>query len=103
VNREQRRLLQRQGQLNAEGEPVAPRAATRAPTRRAPEPNRPSAGSRLANYLREVKIELGKVLWPNRKEVVNYSSVVLTTLVLLALLIFALNLAFAKGVAYLFR
>ena len=59
--------------------------------------------SRIGNYLREVRIELGKVLWPKRGDVVRYSSVVLTTLVLLAFLIFALNLVFAKGVAYLFK
>jgi preprotein translocase subunit SecE len=59
--------------------------------------------SRFATYLKEVKIELGKVLWPKRPDVVRYSSVVFTTLVLLALLIFALNLVFAKGVAFLFK
>jgi preprotein translocase subunit SecE len=60
-------------------------------------------GSRAATYLKEVRIELGKVLWPKRTEVVRYSSVVLTTLVLIALLIFGLNLVFAKGVALLFK
>lgn len=103
MNRQQRRLLQRQGQLNAEGDPVANRSAPRSAQRRAPEPKRASVMSRFAAYMRDVKIELGKVLWPKRKEVVNYSSVVLTTLVLLALLIFGLNLLFAKGVAYLFK
>lgn len=104
MNREQRRLLQRQGQLNEEGDPVASRPA-RSPgqARRAPVAKRASVVTRFAQYLREVKIELGKVLWPKRKEVVNYSTVVLTTLVLLAFLIFGLNLIFAKGVSFLFR
>jgi preprotein translocase subunit SecE len=43
------------------------------------------------------------VLWPNRSEVVNYSTVVLTTLLFLAALIFFLNYAFAKGVFFLFK
>lgn len=103
MNREQRRLLQRQGQLNAEGDPVANRPTQRSTTRRAPEAKRASVVSRFGAYMRDVRAELGKVLWPKRKEVVNYSSVVLTTLVLLALLIFGLNLIFAKGVAYLFK
>jgi len=103
VNREQRRLLQRQGQLNAEGDAVANRPAPRSVARRAPEEKRASVMSRFVTYMREVRIELGKVLWPKRKDVVNYSSVVLTTLVLLALLIFALNLLFAKGVSFLFK
>ncbi len=103
MNREQRRLLQRQGQLNAEGDPVASRPASRQPARRPAEAKRASLGSRAATYLKEVRIELGKVLWPKRTEVVRYSSVVLTTLVLIALLIFGLNLVFAKGVALLFK
>ena len=53
--------------------------------------------------MREVKGELEKVLWPKRSEVVNYSTVVLTTLILLATLIFFLNYVFAKGVLFLFK
>ncbi len=103
MNREQRRLLQRQGQLNEQGEQVPSRTSARQPTRRAPEAKRASLVSRFVTYLKEVKIELGKVLWPKRSDVVRYSSVVLTTLVLLSLLIFALNLVFGKGVSFLFK
>jgi preprotein translocase subunit SecE len=60
-------------------------------------------GKRFVQYMRDVRAELGKVLWPKRAEVVNYSTVVLTTLVFLALLIFGLNFLFARGVAFLFR
>lgn len=54
------------------------------------------------SYLREVKDELEKVNWPNRKTVVNYSSVVLVTLVVLISLIFLLNLVFSRAVLFLF-
>ena len=105
MNRQTKRLLQRQGQLNAEGDPIARRPAPNgaAGARRAPDPQRASVGSRFVQYLRDVKIELSKVLWPKRKDVINYSTVVLTTLVLLALLIFGLNFVFAKGVLFLFK
>ena len=105
MNRQTKRLLQRQGQLNAEGEPIArrPTSAGAPGSRRAPDPKRASLASRFAQYLRDVKIELSKVLWPKRKDVINYSTVVLTTLVLLALLIFGLNYVFARGVLFLFR
>ena len=103
MNRQTKRMLQRQGQLGPDGE-----AATRRPpnaaaaSRRSPDPQRPPLSRRFVAYLRDVRAELGKVLWPKRSEVVNYSTVVLTTLVLLAVLIFGLNYIFAKGVLSLF-
>jgi preprotein translocase subunit SecE len=104
MNRQTKRLLQRQGQLAPDGTPAARRQPASA-GRRPPEAPRDRAGlgSRIAQFLREVKGELAKVLWPKRAEVVNYSTVVLTTLVLLALLIFGLNFVFAKGVLFLFK
>lgn len=65
-------------------------------------PEGASVGGRVAEYFREVRAELAKVLWPKRSEVVNYSTVVLTTLVLIALLIFGLNFVFAKGILHLY-
>jgi len=104
VNRQTKRLLQRQGQLGPDGT-VQPRRAQAPPTgaARRQEAARESRGHRIAQYLGEVRVELSKVLWPKRPEVVNYSMVVLTTLILLAALIFLLNFAFAKGVLYLFK
>jgi preprotein translocase subunit SecE len=97
-------MLQKQGQLGADGTPVARRPASApGPTRRPPDPERASLGVRVVQYLRDVRGELSKVLWPKRAEVVNYSTVVLTTLVFLALLIFGLNFLFARGVAFLFK
>ena len=42
---------------------------------------KPGLGSRLSNYLREVRVELKRVVWPSRSEVINSSIVVLVTLV----------------------
>jgi preprotein translocase subunit SecE len=102
VNRQTKRLLQRQGQLGADGTP-APRRPPATLARRPPEARRASLGKRFAQFMREVRSELAKVIWPRRAEVVNYSTVVLTTLVLLSLLIFGLNYLFAKGVLFLYR
>jgi preprotein translocase subunit SecE len=105
MNRQTKRLLQRQGQLAPDGTPAARRPPANAGGRRPPEPSRDRASllHRVAQFLREVRGELTKVLWPKRAEVINYSTVVLTTLVLLALLIFGLNFVFAKGVLFLFK
>ena len=104
MNRQTKRMLQRQGQLGADGTPIARRSGgAGSPPRRPQDPDRASVGKRFVQYMRDVRAELGKVLWPKRAEVVNYSTVVLTTLVFLALLIFGLNFLFARGVAFLFR
>ena len=96
MNREQKRMMQKQGQ-DPEGE--APPKRTAAPPRRPPkrEPFRPG------QFLREVRSELHQVAWPNRSEVINYTTVTAATLVALIVLIFLLNYAFSKGVFWLFN
>ena len=91
MNREQKRAMQRQGQ-DPDGES--------APKRSAPAPRRPF---RPGQFLREVRSELRQVAWPNRSEVINYTTVTLVTLLSLMVLIFILNYAFAKGVLWLFK
>jgi len=88
--------MQRQGQ-DPDGE-AAPKRST-PPARRPPkrEPFRPG------QFLREVRSELRQVAWPNRSEVINYTTVTLVTLLSLMVLIFILNYAFAKGVLWLFK
>ncbi len=101
MNRQTRRLLQRQGQLGADGTPAARRAPSTV-THRPAEREKVGIGRRVGTFLREVRSELSKVLWPRRDEVVTYSTVVLTTLIFIALLIFGLNYVFARGVIHLF-
>jgi preprotein translocase subunit SecE len=97
VNREQKRQMQRAGQ---DPEGVAPpRREARQPARR-PAKREPF---RIGQFLREVRSELRQVAWPNRAEVVNYTTVTLVTLLSLMVLIFVLNYAFAHGVLWLFN
>ncbi len=70
LNREQKRLLKRQGALDEKGAP------TRAPRQQAP---RERVGP--AQYLREVRDEMRKVAWPGRPEVVRYAIIVTATIV----------------------
>ena len=87
--------MQRQGQ-DPEGETAPTRTApTRKPVKREP--------FRIGQFLREVRSELRQVAWPNRAEVINYTTVTLVTLLSLMVLIFVLNYAFAKGVLWLFK
>ena len=105
MNRETKRLMQRQGQMEADGSP-ATRRAPAGTTTRAPQRQRGGAPVRKrttpVQFVREVRDEMRQVAWPSRAEVINYTSVVLTTLIIMISLIFVLNLAFGKLITELF-
>ena len=42
---------------------------------------KPNLAVRFVQYLKDVRTELGRVVWPNRGEVINSSLVVIVTLV----------------------
>ena len=48
------------------------------------------------NYLKQVAAELRKVIWPNRKQMVNYTAVVMVFLVFMVALISGVDLGFAR-------
>jgi len=88
MNREQRRYLQRQGQMDGEGNPIA--------TKR---DNRPVQSERVTplEYVSEVRQELGRVIWPTRREVINYTIVVIVTLAIVTGMVALLDFIFAEG------
>ena len=49
----------------------------------------------VVNYLKQVVAELRKVIWPNRKQMVNYTAVVLVFLVFMVALILVVDVGFA--------
>jgi len=53
-------------------------------------------------FLREVRAELKKVAWPNRKEVTSYTMVVLITTIVLTLIVFAMDFVLRNAVLELF-
>ncbi len=94
MNREQRRYLQKQGQMDSEGNPIA--------TKR---DNRPVPTERVTprEYVGEVRSELNRVIWPTRSEVINYTIVVVITFTFVTLLVAALDYLFAEGFISLLR
>ena len=56
----------------------------------------------VINYLREVVGELRKVIWPNRKQMVSYTTVVLFFLIFMVALIGGVDLGLAKLVTWIF-
>ena len=100
MNRQTKRMLQKQGQLAPDGTPVANReAAAQRQQARPAKSERASAGE----FLRGVRSELRKVAWPTRGEVFNLSLIVLFTLMIVMGLIFVLDFAFAKSILFLFE
>ncbi len=95
MNRETKRLLQRQGAVDETGVPV--RAPRSQPAPKAAEERTPPM-----QYVREVQGELKKVNWPTRDEIKNYSIVVLVTLVVMTAITFVFDYSFSKGVLFLF-
>jgi preprotein translocase subunit SecE len=53
-------------------------------------------------FLREVRDELAKVVWPSRREVVTYSVVVIVTVLVIGLFVFGLDVLFSRAVVELF-
>ena len=97
MNRQTKRMLQRQGEVGSDGAPVA---------RKRPPPKAQRADeSRTgpAQFVREVRGELRKVAWPTREDLIRYSIIVLVTLVLMTALIASLDWAFSQVVFKLFE
>ena len=53
---------------------------------------------RWVRFLREVRDELAKVVWPSRREVVIYAMVVILTVLVVGLFIFGLDVLFSRVV-----
>ncbi len=100
MNRQQKRMLQKQGQVDADGAPVArKRPAAQTPR---PEKTREKRTGPV-QFLREVRGELRKVAWPSRSETINYSIIVLITVVVLTTYIAILDVFFGEAIFRLFE
>ena len=95
MNREQKRMLQRQGEVDAEGAPVRER---RQPQQAAHSEERVG----VTQFAREVRSELRKVVWPTRSETTNYTVVVVITIVVITAIVAGLDWVFSQSVLELF-
>ncbi len=69
--------------------------STAAPERRSHE-DRPSLPGRVSLYYRQVVAELRKVIWPTRKQLVTYTTVVLIFVAFVMTIVGLLDLGLAK-------
>jgi preprotein translocase subunit SecE len=63
---------------------------------------RPGLFARIRNFIREVISELGKVIWPTRKELLTYTAVVLVFVAIILTIVGLLDYGFARAVLYVF-
>ncbi|HVA53121.1 MAG TPA: preprotein translocase subunit SecE [Acidimicrobiales bacterium] len=96
MNREQKRMMQRQGQVGADGAAPSRRTSAQDVQRRRNDRATPR------EFFRQIREEMRQVSWPTRPEVINYTSIVFFVLVFMTSLIFGLGLGFSKFVTFLF-
>ena len=96
MNRETKRMLQRQGDLDEAGEP---KAVKRAPV--APKPKDKRTKPKV--FVKEVRDEMRKVAWPTKAETINYSIIVFITLIVLTAAIAVVDYGLSKAVLWIFE
>ena len=93
LNRELRRVQEQEQAVRPEAEAGRP-----AQEGRREEEGREEGHleDRSVQFLRDVRIEMKKVIWPSRQEVINYTVVVLVTVTVVATFILVLDLGLSK-------
>ncbi|HAQ22250.1 MAG TPA: preprotein translocase subunit SecE [Acidimicrobiaceae bacterium] len=94
MNREQKRMLQRQGEVDADGEPIR--------QRRQQQNRQSEERTGVVQFGREVRAELRKVAWPSRSETGNYTTVVIVTIIAITAIVAGLDWVFSQSVLELF-
>jgi len=95
MNREMRRLAAREERLAKKNEDQR-RSAQRQASQKDDE--RPSFFARLGKFFKEVRVELSRVSWPTREQMVAFTTVTLITTTALTLLVFVVDLGLREGV-----
>ncbi len=96
LNRQQKRAMQKMGEVNEQGAPVRQARASVAP-RQTKERTSP------AQYIREVRDEMRKVAWPKWPEIRRYSIIVLATVVVITAFVGGLDAVFGILSGWLYK
>ena len=94
MNRQMKRAQERAEKQQKRSGVAKPTASQAAAKRSSAPEKRKRTGVR--QFLREVRQELKKVDWPNRKELVTYTIVVLVTVTVLTAYVFGLDQVFER-------
>ena len=90
----------------SDGPPKLPTGGGKGPVDKGPrkgtKERRPNPISRLIRFIREVVAELRKVIWPTRKELITYTSVVVVFVTVMTAIVWGLDAGVAKLVMWAF-
>jgi preprotein translocase subunit SecE len=102
MNREMRRMQEREERLQKKGDTGRDKANRRAASvTKAPTTERKSLWGRLREYLHEVRQELRKVTWPTREQMIAFTAVTVITSVVLTAVVFGLDVVMKEFVFWL--
>jgi len=104
MNRQMRRLQEaeeRRRKKENEGTSRAQRKAAALQSRTTERAERKSVPARIRDYLHEVRVELRKVTWPTREQMIAFTTVTLITSFVLTGVIFGFDIAAKRFVLWL--
>lgn len=101
MNREMRRLAEREERRNKQKGDRGRRSPLGGPKGPGGPPR--SRWARLVQFLREVRVELSRVGWPSREQMVAFTAVTVITAGVLTGYVFLVDLAFSRSVLALIR
>ncbi len=96
MNREMKRMQERAERSSKKTGKERRAAQATAQRRPAAPEKRKRTGAR--QFLREVRLELKKVDWPTRRELISYTIVVLATIIVMTAYVFGLDYAFSRAI-----
>ena len=97
MNREQRRLMEREERRQKSQEGSSRREQAAARVSAAPA-ERKSLWKRMTSFLHDVRLEMRKVSWPTQQQLVAFTAVTVITSTALTLIIFGLDVALKQAV-----
>lgn len=103
-NRQMRRLQEaeeRRRKREKDGQSKAQRKAAAIQSRAPETTERKSFFARIKDYLHEVRVELRKVTWPTREQMIAFTTVTLITSVALTFVIFGFDVAAKEFILWL--
>ncbi len=102
MNREMRRMQEREERLQKKGDSGRDKAQRRASAMQSKTPaERKSLWARIRDYLHEVRQELRKVTWPTREQMIAFTTITLITSTVLTGVVFGLDIVMKEFVFWL--
>ncbi len=71
------------------------------PEKKSSKETKPSVFAQIIRFFREVIGEVKKLSWPTRKDLISYTVTVIAFIVVLAVVIYVLDMVFGQGLALL--